>query len=200
MVELRTIADRHSAFNVTVFHPLFVFFDQYLLVRSTTIQSVIVATLIMIGVAFVLLPSGWAVVWVAISIASIELGVVGFMTLWGVNLDSISMINLIMCIGFSVDYSAHIAHAFLTGRANSVEGRIAETLSALGLPVIQGMVSTLLGIVVLAAAPSYIFLTFFKTVFLVIIFGALHALIFLPMCLSSTFKTTPEHVIVVSSI
>lgn len=199
MVDLRNIADRHSSFNITVFHPLFVFFDQYLLVRTTTIQSVIVATLIMIVVAFMLLPSGWAVVWVAISIASIEIGVVGFMTLWGVNLDSISMINLIMCIGFSVDYSAHIAHAFLAGKATTAEGRIAETLSALGLPVVQGMLSTLLGIFVLAAAPSYIFSTFFKTVFLVILFGALHALVFLPILLSATFKNSTKHVVVVTS-
>ncbi|XP_022668535.1 patched domain-containing protein 3-like isoform X2 [Varroa jacobsoni] len=192
MMELREIADRHSAFNVTVFHPLFVFFDQFLLVRSTTAQSVVVATLVMILVTVLLLPSGWAVAWMALTIASIELGVLGFMTLWGVNLDSISMINLIMCIGFSVDYSAHIAHAFLTGRAPTPEGRVAETLSALGVPVVQGALSTLLGIIILAAAPSYIFLTFFKTVFLVIVLGALHALIFLPVFLSATFKQKKE--------
>ncbi|OQR66928.1 patched domain-containing protein 3-like, partial [Tropilaelaps mercedesae] len=192
MVELRSIADRHSAFNVTVFHPMFVFFDQYLLIRPTTAQSVAVATIVMVLVALLLLPSWWAVLWVAVAIVSIELGVVGFMTFWGVNLDSISMINLIMCIGFSVDYSAHIAHAFLAGRATTAEGRVAETLAGLGLPVLQGALSTLLGIVVLALAPSYIFLTFFKTVFLVIVFGALHALIFLPVFLSATFKSTTE--------
>ena len=52
--------------------------------------------------------------WVAFSIVSIEVGVVGFMTLWDVNLDSISMINLIMCIGFSVDFSAHISYHFMS--------------------------------------------------------------------------------------
>ena len=52
--------------------------------------------------------------WVSFSIVSIEMGVVGFMTLWGINLDGVALINLIMCIGFSVDFSAHICYHYIT--------------------------------------------------------------------------------------
>ncbi len=45
---------------------------------------------------------------------SIEIGVVGYMTWWGVRLDGVALINLIMCIGFSVDFSAHICYHYLT--------------------------------------------------------------------------------------
>jgi hypothetical protein len=55
---------------------------------------------------------------------------------------------------------------------------------ALGLPITQGAISTILGVIGLALAPSYIFLTFFKMVFLVIVLGALHGLILLPVLLS----------------
>ena len=48
---------------------------------------------------------------------------------------------------------------------------------ALGLPILQGAISTILGVIGLALAPSYIFLTFFKMVLLVIVLGALHGLI-----------------------
>lgn len=55
---------------------------------------------------------------------------------------------------------------------------------ALGLPILQGAISTILGVIGLALAPSYIFLTFFKMVILVIVLGALHGLILLPVLLS----------------
>jgi len=55
---------------------------------------------------------------------------------------------------------------------------------ALGLPILQGACSTIIGVIGLAMAPSYIFITFFKMVFLVIVLGALHGLILLPVLLS----------------
>ena len=55
---------------------------------------------------------------------------------------------------------------------------------ALGYPILQGAISTILGVIGLALAPSYIFYTFFKMVLLVIVLGALHGLILLPVLLS----------------
>ena len=111
--ELRSVC-QGSPFNATVYHPFFIFFDQFLMVFPTTIQCVSVAAVIMMIVALLLIPNPICSLWVAFSILSIELGVVGLMTYWNVNLDSISMINLIMCIGFSVDFSAHISYHFMS--------------------------------------------------------------------------------------
>ena len=82
-----------------------------------------VAVVIMMLVSLVLIPNPICSLWVAFSILSIEVGVVGFMTLWNVNLDSISMINLIMCIGFSVDFSAHISYHFMSRQNMPVNSR-----------------------------------------------------------------------------
>ena len=154
------------------------------MVRSITIQSVSVASVIMMLVSLVFIPNPLCSVWVGFSIISIEVGVIGFMSLWNVNLDSISMIQLIMCIGFSVDFSAHISYAYLAAKANSPDERVRESLYGLGLPILQGALSTILGILTLYFAPSYIFRTFFKTVFLVVLFGAFHGLFLLPVLLS----------------
>ncbi|CAL4066460.1 unnamed protein product [Meganyctiphanes norvegica] len=183
MEELRQIA-RDSKFDVTVFNPFFIYFDQYVLVRTTSIQAVCLAAGIMMIVSLVFIPNPLCSLWVAFSIISIEIGVVGYMTLWGVNLDSISMINLIMCIGFSVDFSAHISYAYLAAKVDTPDERVRECLYALGLPILQGGLSTILGITALIMAPSYIFITFFKTVFLVIFFGAMHGIFLLPVLLS----------------
>ena len=93
--ELRAVCHA-SLFNVTVFHPFFIFFDQFLMVFPTTVQCVSVAAIIMFIVSLLLIPNKICSLWVAFSIVSIEVGVVGFMTLWNVNLDSISMISNIM--------------------------------------------------------------------------------------------------------
>ena len=106
------------------------------------------------------------------------------MTWWGVNLDGIALINLIMCIGFSVDFSAHICYHYMSEEDKRPEERISASLYALGLPIIQGAVSTILGVFGLAFAPSYLYVTFFKMVFLVIFLGAAHGLVLLPVLLS----------------
>lgn len=183
MEKLRQVA-RDSQFNVTVFNPFFIYFDQYVLVRTTSIQAICLAAAVMMVVSLIFIPNPLCSLWVAFSIVSIEVGVVGYMTLWGVNLDSISMINLIMCIGFSVDFSAHISYAYLAAKVDTPEERVQECLYALGLPILQGGLSTILGITTLILAPSYIFITFFKTVFLVIFFGAMHGIFLLPVLLS----------------
>lgn len=150
----------------------------------------------MMFVALIFIPNSWCCMWVAFSIISIEVGVIGYMALWSVNLDSVSMINLIMCIGFSVDFSAHISYAFLAAKVNTSNERVRECLYNLGLPVLQGGCSTTIGVLILVFAPSYIFLAFFKIVFLVIFFGVLHGLLLLPVLLSilgprSTAKPEP---------
>ena len=56
------------------------------------------------------------------------------MAYWGVNLDSVSMITVIMCIGFAVDLSAHIAYAF-SQAYGSAHHRAVEALETLGWPM-----------------------------------------------------------------
>lgn len=173
-----------SPLNASIFHPYFVFFDQYALVRPTSVQSMIVGAIIMMLISFIFIPNILCSLWVAFSIVSIEMGVAGYMALWDVNLDSISMINLIMCIGFSIDFTAHICYTFMTSKSSDSAERVREALYSLGMPIFQGSVSTILGCIALLLADSYIFLVFFKMIFLVITFGALHGLFLLPVLLS----------------
>ncbi|XP_060104322.1 patched domain-containing protein 3-like [Heteronotia binoei] len=167
-----------------VYHPAFIYFDQYLVIAQNTIQNVLIATGAMLLISLLLIPSPLCSLWVTFAIASVIVGVTGFMTFWNVNLDSISMINLVICIGFSVDFSAHISYAFVSSEKPSMNDKAVDALYRLGYPVIQGAVSTIVGILVLSLAPTYIFRTFFKIMFLVILFGAVHGLIFIPVFLT----------------
>ncbi|XP_073728788.1 LOW QUALITY PROTEIN: patched domain-containing protein 3-like [Misgurnus anguillicaudatus] len=173
-----------TSINLTVYHPAFIYFDQYTEIVSNTIQNIVVATCAMLVISLLLIPNPLCSLWVTFAIASVIVGVAGFMALWDVSLDSVSMINLVICIGFSVDFSAHICYAFVSSGKSSANERVTDAVTKLGYPIIQGAVSTIAGVVVLSAAKSYLFRTFFKIMFLVILFGAVHGIIFIPVFLT----------------
>ena len=60
------------------------------------------------------------------------------MHVWGVSLNSISMINLVMAIGFAVDYSAHLAHSFVFSTEKNPEEKVVDALRTVGASVLLG--------------------------------------------------------------
>lgn len=183
MVELRRTAAA-CPLQLLVFHPAFIYVDQYTVVMVKTVQTVLVAALAMLLVSLALMPSLLCSAWVAFAVCSVMVGVTGFMALWGVNLDSISMINLVMCTGFSVDFSAHVSYAFVSSSKADVNKKAIDALARLGHPILQGALSTILGVVLLSLSGSYIFRIFFKVIFLVITLGLIHGLVFIPVFLT----------------
>ncbi|XP_051872135.1 patched domain-containing protein 3-like [Pristis pectinata] len=180
LIKLRKLADECSI-PLQVFHPAFIYYDQYLVIISSTVQNIGVAAGAMLLIAILMIPNPICSIWVTFAIASVLVGVAGFMTFWGVNLDSISMINLVICIGFSVDFTAHISYAFVSSEKETANERSIDALYRLGYPIIQGALSTIMGVITLSAAASYIFRTFFKIMFLVITFGAIHGVVLMPV-------------------
>ncbi|CAB3407312.1 unnamed protein product [Caenorhabditis bovis] len=179
---MRSIADRQP-FNVVVYHEAFPFADQYLIILPATMQNVAISLLCMTVVAILMVPSIPSAAVIFVSIVSINIGVFGYMTLWGVNLDAVSMISIIMSIGFAVDLSAHIIYAFVTSHGDTNQ-RVIGALEALGWPIFQGASSTIAGISILYTVDAYIILTFFKTIWLTIFIGAVHGLFFIPIFLT----------------
>uniref|UniRef100_G3U0D4 Patched domain-containing protein 3 n=1 Tax=Loxodonta africana TaxID=9785 RepID=G3U0D4_LOXAF len=181
--QLRGIAAK-CEIPLLVYNQAFIYFDQYAIIVENTIRSVIVASLAMFIVSLLLIPHPVCSLWVTFAIASVVVGVTGFMAFWNVNLDSISMMNLVICIGFSFDFCAHICYAFVSSSKPSVNQKAIEALYLLGYPVLQSALSTVIGVCVLYTSNTYIFRTFFKIIFLVMVFGAAHGLIFIPVFLT----------------
>ena len=184
MKDARKIAEK-SKYNIKVFAPPFIFYDQYDVIVKNTIENILIAIVCITLVAIIFIPSATTIVWVAMATMSICACVVGFMSLWNVSLDSVSMINLIMCIGFSVDFAAHISYHFVISELSHPNERVKEALENLGWPILQEFLSTVLAVLALAASNTYIFRTFFKLVFLVMLFGLFHAMFLLPVLLST---------------
>ncbi|KAJ8036579.1 Patched domain-containing protein 3 [Holothuria leucospilota] len=173
---------------VIAYSSAFVFIEQYVIIVSTTIQTLSIAVASMLVVSLLMLPNIAVAVMVTMSVASILVGVVGYMVFWEVALESISMINLVLCIGFSVDFSAHVAYAYVMSRSSeedlSVEEKLSRAFFMLGYPILQSGWSTIIGVFMLFFSTSYIFRTFAKIMTLVMVLGMLHGLVFLPVAMA----------------
>ncbi len=120
----------------------------------------------------------------------VDLG--GFMYLWGINVDTITAIFITIALGLTVDYSAHITHAFVVEKGQSRQDRIFRVLVELGPAVLNGGLSTFLAFFLLCTSDSLVFLIFFKVFFLFVVFSLYHGLVFLPILLSLIGPSSPQ--------
>ncbi|CAJ0962095.1 unnamed protein product, partial [Mesorhabditis belari] len=180
----RAIAQRFPEFSVISYTERHNYADQ-----SANLPDVIWQTLwsevICMGISFVIFILDTLSICAGLfALISVNLGVFGFLTLWGVQINPISMAALLMSIGFSVDISAHISYHYYETKAKTSKERLEITFLHIGWPTIQGAMSTLLAMVFILLKPSYLGIVFLKTVFLVVLFGLLHGLVVLPVFLS----------------
>lgn len=102
-----------SVFNVSSHHPLEkVPTESAASAPINFIQTAISAIILMSILVLIFVLNIGAIFSVVLSILSISCGTVGYLHLWSVNLDAVSLISMLMSIGFSVDYSGKI-HFFL---------------------------------------------------------------------------------------
>ncbi|CAN0219603.1 unnamed protein product [Pylaiella littoralis] len=109
--------------------------------------------------------------------------VLGIMYFWGLAIDTVAVINLVLAVGLSVDYAAHIAHSFMI-KTGTRDERMVQAVSDIGVAVVHGGLSTFLAVVLLSLSASYVFRVLFKQFFATAVMGLGHGLILLPVLLS----------------
>jgi predicted RND superfamily exporter protein len=182
MLRMRDIA-KESPVPCIIYTAAFVFFEQYVQILWSTLQTIGIAVAVMLVVTFIFMPDIRVVLIVCVTLVCILVGLFGFMYFWDLTLSSITMIHLVMSVGFSVDFSVHVCHAFISVEGDERKEVLIKALDRSGGPIVNAAFSTLLGILMLAFSSSYIFISFGKVMFLVIAFGLLHAAFFLPLLL-----------------
>ena len=175
---------KHSPLSVIAFSPTFIFYEQYVAILPQTLQTLGAGLAAVFLVTIIFMPHPVLLLFVVFTMGMIMTGIIGFLHFWKLTLSSVTMIHLIMCVGFSVDFTAHICHAYMIANGSNRNERVSVALTSSGGPIFNGAVSSVLGILMLSIAKSYIFRSFFEVMLLVIIFGASHALFFLPVILS----------------
>jgi len=129
---------------------------------------------------------------VMLSIVLVDLFLLSLIHFWDLTLNNIIVVQLVVGLGLSVDYAAHIAHTYLivqvpkeiTTDAGRRMHKAKVAVSSMGSSVIHGGASTFMAVMVLSGAKSYIFVVFFKMWFGIVVFGMANGFILLPVILS----------------
>ncbi|MPC08658.1 Niemann-Pick C1-like protein 1 [Portunus trituberculatus] len=153
------------------------------IIAEELIRNLALAMAAVFVMTLLLLASFISSIYVLLCVVLTLVDVMALMTWWGLTIDTVSCINLVLCIGLCVDYSVHIALHFLQIKGSRDE-RVRVTVKEMGPPVLNGAFSTFLTFILLAGSESHVFESFFKIFFGVFMFGVFHGLVFLPVLLS----------------
>ncbi|CAI2348465.1 unnamed protein product [Caenorhabditis sp. 36 PRJEB53466] len=171
----------NSRFSGFVYDTSFLLVDQQMTTVYNVIIDVITAILTMLSICVLMVPRPVSAMCIAFAILSVNVGVVGALAATNTRLDIISMITIVMSVGFSVDYVTHTTFHFVIQRENRLE----KCLLVMTEPILQSALSTAIGVSLLSFVQSYIVRTFVNTVFFVVGLGILHGLVFLPVLLDT---------------
>lgn len=99
----------------------YIFFEQYTYIVSMAFQILGLAIASIFIVTSSLLGSLRCGLIVMSVVIMILVDVIGVMTLWGVSLNAVSLVNLVICVGISVEFCCHIARGFMVASGNQTE-------------------------------------------------------------------------------
>ncbi|CAL4124394.1 unnamed protein product [Meganyctiphanes norvegica] len=155
-------------------------------------QNMGLAMLIVFLVTLILIASLPASIMVLLCVLMTLIDVGALMHWWGLTIDTVSCVDLVLAVGLCVDYAAHIAHMFMTRQGTRNE-RAKQAVAAIGPAVLNGGFSTFIAFIFLANSDSHVFITFFKVFFGVCLYGLFHGLVFLPVLLSLIGPAAYKH-------
>uniref|UniRef100_A0A7M4G2E7 Patched 2 n=1 Tax=Crocodylus porosus TaxID=8502 RepID=A0A7M4G2E7_CROPO len=162
----------------------FLFWEQYLGLRRWLLLALSIALACTFLVCALLLLNPWTAGIIVLVLAMMTVELFGLMGLMGIKLSAVPVVILIASVGIGVEFTVHVALGFLTA-VGSRDRRSALALEHVFAPVLDGGISTLLGVLMLASSEfDFIMRYFFSVLSVLTVLGLLNGLVLLPVLLS----------------
>ncbi|ODV84092.1 hypothetical protein CANARDRAFT_202013 [[Candida] arabinofermentans NRRL YB-2248] len=193
---LRLVDEIKSYLDIEIFaySPFYIFFVQYETIIQLTIKLIAAALCLIFVSSSILLGSLTNALILVLNVSFVLVNMGGVMSLWGISLNAISLVNLMICLGLAVEFSIHLIKAFNFNDSNTSllerNNRFTRSYNALcsiGGSTLSGITMTkLIGIGVLSFTRSKIFqIYYFRMWFGLIVIASLHSIVLLPLLLKS---------------
>uniref|UniRef100_A0A7S2IXU5 SSD domain-containing protein n=1 Tax=Haptolina brevifila TaxID=156173 RepID=A0A7S2IXU5_9EUKA len=171
---------------------MYLYYEQYAIIGREALLNLGLALVAVVAITLIIIANVGATVLVTVCVILVDIDILGLLWWWGLSIDSVAVINLVLAVGLALDYAVHVAHAFMQTPGTRQE-RCDKAIEEMGTPVLHGAFSTFLAVVVLSSSKSYIFRVFFKMFFGISLFGVLHGLVLLPVLLSIIGPAYVDH-------
>eukprot|EP00523_Entomoneis_sp_CCMP467_P014523 CAMPEP_0168780548 /NCGR_PEP_ID=MMETSP0725-20121227/8174_1 /TAXON_ID=265536 /ORGANISM="Amphiprora sp., Strain CCMP467" /LENGTH=926 /DNA_ID=CAMNT_0008830391 /DNA_START=34 /DNA_END=2814 /DNA_ORIENTATION=- len=177
----------------------FVYSDQYVTIEGFKVisqeffRNIFMAIGAVAVIVLITVASPLAAALITFCVVGCIVEILGFMYHLGIVIDSVSAVMLVLAVGLSVDYSAHIGHNFMTKPGDDRDERVMQTLSDVGAAVMNGAITTFLAVAILLMSESYVFWVLSRMFLLTVLFGVANGLLLLPVLLSMIGPKAFEH-------
>ncbi|XP_039274094.2 protein patched homolog 1-like [Styela clava] len=186
IISVRALCDHYEAEGVESYptgYP-FLFWQQYIDLREWLFIAMGTAILAISSVVAIVLLNPWAAGITCLFLITITTELLGFMGIAGIKLSAVPAVILVAAIGLGVEFTVHITLAFITS-CGSREDRSKAAITHMMGPVIDGAISTFLGVVMLSGSEfDFIVRYFFQVLAVLVLIGLWNGIVVLPVVLS----------------